>query len=410
MICLSTIYQRVSLFNMADREYFTKMIVCFFLLFVIDSCLGQEFENKCDSKLAGCYCTDSYIDCSGADFTELSAIYPYITNQTYRVHVTDGNLRSVPDNLFTSDDLNGPLSAVTYLNLSGNGIENVSPSSFQQLPNLKILDLSNNYITIDLCYVHTDLSSAFTALSNIEELYLRDIFNSNDVAGFCEPGNIFSQTNMKSLTILDMSSNSFNVIGTKMEDFLCETYTITIFNLSRNNFNTFPIPICMTNLIDLDISYNQIAVFSPDEIDSIESLVNIETLQLGGNPLVCDCYLETTFNWIKATEIPLDFDDIVCGGDTDILIMGQPINSLNFTEICEGPRIIVCYGPRGPITVSQTTFIAMVTVGFALLITIVTIVAVVCRRRRQHQKQRIVAGNSQMIPDVSKGTVYSRMV
>lgn len=65
-----------------------KPIVCFYVLIFGILCFGQDLQETCSELLKGCYCTDRYIDCTGADFSDISEIYPYITSKTYRIHIT----------------------------------------------------------------------------------------------------------------------------------------------------------------------------------------------------------------------------------------------------------------------------------------------------------------------------------
>lgn len=370
------------------------------------SCFGQNVEEKCSERLKGCYCTDRYIDCKGAEFTEISEIYPYITAETYRIHITGGRIRSIPKNVFKTDELSGPLNEVVYLNMSGNSIEIVDKHSFQQLPNLKILDVSDNEISINLCDQQNDFSTSLAPLANIEQLYLRRIISKEDAAA-CDPGNIFSHSEMDNLENLDLSSNSFDLAGSNMESFLCKTYSLKQLNLSNNNFEQLPVTQCMINLVTLDLSNNQMPVLSPDEIDMLDSMVNLKALWLGGNPFSCDCYLDATYNWINSTHVPLDLDNIVCGGQQgeDTALLGKPIKDLKYLDFCGEPKIAICYGPGRVVYLSKTTFILGLSAGLVVLLTIITVVVFLCRRRRRQQR----LPNSG-ISDVSKSPAYSRMV
>lgn len=382
-----------------------KPIVCFYVLIFSVLCFGQDLET-CSDQLKGCYCTDRYIDCAGAEFSDISEIYPYITPRTYRIHITGGRIRSVPNDAFTSLETSGPLNDVVYLNLSGNNIETVGKTSFQQMPNLKILDLSDNDISINLCDQKNDLSMSLAPLTNIEELYLKHVF-SREVTGACDPGNVFPQTIMSKLTKLDMSSNHFDLIGSKMNSFLCDTFSIKMLNLSANSFDRLPVSQCMINLVELDLSRNLISVLSADEIDVLDSLVNLVSLKLGGNPFSCDCYLQDTYNWINKTSVTLDLTEIVCDGQTDDTdLLGKPIKYLQIADFCEEPDIAICYGPGGRVVyLAKSTFIIALTIGMILIISAVTVVVVICRRRRRRQRHQ-ATGNS----DVTKSPAYSRMV
>ena len=396
---------------MADKEKLNMLVSIFFFLISLELCLGQDLQETCSMDLKGCYCTDIYIDCSGAEFTDISDIYPYITSKTYRIHMTRGRIHSLPNDLFVSSSLTEPLDKVVYLNLSGNNIETVGNKAFQQLPNLQVLDLSNNDILVNLCDETNDLSKSLSPLVKVEELFLRQIF-SKEVSGSCDPGNMFTDANMTSLKKLDLSANKFDLIGSKMEKFFCDAYSIEQLNLSVNDFDKLPILSCLGNVINLDLSFNKISSLSAVDVDVILSLVNMKFLKLGGNPFRCDCYQENTYKWLNTTSLGLDFDEITCSEDTfDHDLVGKPIKSLKYSDMCEEPRIIVCYGLGGKkIYVSQAALIAGTIGGLALVATVVTATVLVCRHRRRNRRQLDTGTNSQIAPAVAKTTAYTRMV
>lgn len=394
--------------NITNKMYTVSLIV----FFVLSVSFGLDLTDKCGDKISGCYCTDMYVDCNGAEMVDLREIYPYITNLTYRINMVNGNIRSIPDNAFSNNNMAGPLSEVKYLNLSGNGIVTIYNDAFKLLPKLETLDLSNNDVFIDSCDSFSDLANSLDSLTEIKYLRLHN-FISKEMTGLCGPGFMFTSVNMSHLTSLDVSSNGFDVIDDDMVKFLCGTFTITLLNVSNNLFDQFSVPQCMANLKVLDFSNNQLSSLNYVDLNVIEGLVNLESVRFGGNPFDCDCYLYDLINWLNETEEPLDTDHMACVTSSNSSLIGKQLKGLDYNSYCE-PKIAICYGPGGRvIRVAPATFVAIILAGVVTIVVLVSTVCLIYRRRRNKKTQLTTAkagSGSHMTADVSKSTLYSRMV
>ncbi|KAL4231058.1 hypothetical protein ACF0H5_008641 [Mactra antiquata] len=398
---------------MAAHNLLKEVGVVFFLVTCLcNGIFGLDLSDKCGDVLPGCFCTDYYIDCQGAEFQDIREIYPFITKQTYRIRMTDGNLVSIPGNVFTNDELIGPLTELKYLNLSGNGIVSIDGAAFQELPNLKTLDLSNNDVIVDSCDSSSKLANIFNSLMNIEYLSLHNTIRRK-TSEPCGLGFMFSSANMSHLTSLDISDNGFDIIDEEMKSFLCETYTLTSLNVSYNLMTSFQIPLCSNNLKMLDLSMNQISYLDHVDVEIIESFVNLESIRFRGNPFHCECSLAYFIFWVNETNQPIDADHITCASSTNSSLIGHPIKGLEYAAYCE-PMIAICYGPRHVVRLAKPTFIGIVAGGLIVAVIIISSV-IYCRRRsrRQHKTTTTttkMGAESSMTGDVSKNTLYSRMV
>lgn len=413
-------------FKMATNSGMQKTSLCLIVCILFTFCLGLDLTDTCGDKISGCYCTDIFIDCNGADIQDTRDIYPFITNQTYHIHMTNGNIKSIPRNAFTDSSLPGPLIAVRYLNLSGNGIETVNKESFQQLPNLEILDLSNNDVFIDSCDLQSQQAQFLRPLKEMKNLLLHNFINTQ-MNGSCGPGLMFSSVNMKHLTSLDVSSNGYDVIDDGMSNFLRQTGTIESLNFSSNLLTLFDPPQCMTNLKVLDLSNNRISYVGHDVIDFIDSQNNTESVRLGGNTFDCTCQLTEFTDWLNTTDKPLDFDNMKCVSSDNASVIGRPLRGIEFYDICQ-PTICIFPGP--PVTVHKASLVAISLAVAVTLASVIVTVIICCRRRRRGQQNELkqqlknrcmvhptlktakagTDSESNLTADVSKSLPYSRMV
>ncbi|CAF1669645.1 unnamed protein product, partial [Adineta ricciae] len=168
------------------------------------------------------------------------------------------------------------LSNLQHLNLARNRLQfSVNSRPFQHVPSLKVLNLDRN-IQMNLTEnLFRDLSS------NLIELSLQN----------CNLTTMnYSLNFLKHLQRLKLSSNSLQELP---NDFLSDT--IVAIDLQRNSFRSVPnLPV--ENLIDIDLSSNQISTLNEDELRRYSKL---KTIGLTGNPLNCNCHLSWIKQWLK---------------------------------------------------------------------------------------------------------------
>lgn len=379
--------------------FLTALMLCKgAVVYDFDSMLDRP-KDMCDGKVENCYCTDTVIDCDGATFKDIREIYPYVTNYTIRVSIINGFVETLPIRLFQTSDESGDERNIKYLNLSGNPLNSVSPSVFIGLENLQVLDLSTDPAIDPAGMNLKDLAVALNPLKELKKLFLRHIASNDEGLD-----DLVDKLNMTKLMKLDLSNNSFTSFDTKWKTFLCNAYELTFLNLSNNNFDHLPATTCITNLRVLDMSNNKLQYLSDTEIDILESLVNLETIILGGNHWSCTCYMDSMLPWLNATNLPLDFNNICCFSSNDDTLIGQPIHKMKIHDLCAEPKLVICYGP---VTVARATFYWIATAGVLLLaVVFVTVVCLIRRKRKRQQPGQI----SRMIDSSPKTPSYSRIL
>lgn len=208
------------------------------------------------------------------------------------------------------------LKSLEYLDLSGNHLENVSSSTFVQLPRLKILrlqsngltsstitklrgllhleklDLSNNALMgplnfssfprfpnlLDLNLAHNQISSvAKEALSSLESLQSLSLkYNMIDVL----EDNAFRGLSM--LTYLDLAHNRMVAVS---EASLAHLTKLEFLDVSHNFLRALTSDLIspLSNLKELRLDENDISIITKDALESAKKL---ERLTLAGKILI----------------------------------------------------------------------------------------------------------------------------
>uniref|UniRef100_A0A8C9SDU2 Toll-like receptor 6 n=2 Tax=Scleropages formosus TaxID=113540 RepID=A0A8C9SDU2_SCLFO len=229
---------------------------------------------------------------------------------------------------------------ITQLKFSGTGMSIIPCDLISVLPSLQILDLSDNLLRErGLWWVRCSFSHVFPAL---RRLYLRNNkfedleFTSNHTHG------------MKNLTVLDLSANSFKLIGktswpSHLSDLSLSDNTLgdPVFNylspylqrvnlshtditaltqealsqlpslkslfLSSNNINHLPPDLSAPQLEELHIDQNNINTLKEN---SFKGLSGLKRFKAGKNPFACTCdmyWFVTSFNKSLLIDWPSDY-------------------------------------------------------------------------------------------------------
>lgn len=186
-------------------------------------------------------------------------------------------------NYLTNYSLYG-LSNLIHLNLARNRLQfSSNQKPFQYLNSLKILNLDRN---LNLNLTNTILEDLST---NLIELSIQN----------CNLTNLnFSVDFFHNLQRLKLSSNGLQELP---NNFL--NYSVISIDLQRNLFTTIPNlgEDTLPNLIDFDLSSNQIANINPQDLFKYP---NLKTIGLTGNPLDCNCRLKWILKWLKENYDP----------------------------------------------------------------------------------------------------------
>lgn len=207
---------------------------------------------------------------------------------------------------------------LVHLDVSNIAITQLNDFVFSNMPRLKILKLTNDNIS-------AIQASAFAGLSKLRVLNLEN----NDISDL--PVNVFHD--LTSLTVLDLSGNNIKVIP---EHLFVSLSTLEKLDLSGNALtyiggftdNFRPLEF-------LDISHNSIRYLTND---TVNSLLNTDTVVITGNKFECSCAIEAL---IHAAQQNLSFkhsEDVTCAGPSNMI--GQSFKDIVIEKLpCEGARV-----------------------------------------------------------------------
>uniref|UniRef100_A0A674E183 Trophoblast glycoprotein n=1 Tax=Salmo trutta TaxID=8032 RepID=A0A674E183_SALTR len=167
-----------------------------------------------------------------------------------------------------------PLEQLTDLYLTGNQVELLGHNVFNNLPNLRLLDLSNNRIL-------NFSAQAFPDYNKLLDLNLsRAFYNHTSMDEFFS---LLRSGGALQLTRLDLSNNDLVVLPEGMFSHLSN---LTILNLQNNSL-----------------------IFIRNGTDNVH---------LAGNPWLCDCNIEDLVRWLKSSEQVTDKQNMTCS-DPEVL-------------------------------------------------------------------------------------------
>jgi len=175
-----------------------------------------------------------------------SKIFQYLINLK-RLNLARNNIQTVPKGLFVYTP------TLEHLNLDRNPFNWLTTDTFDGL------EQSLKNISCQSCSLTTESLIAFSILKNLERLKLQ----SNSLTEIL-PRNLFSS--MLRLTAID---------------------------LQRNHLQTMSIDLPQS-LNELELGNNRL-----ENLQLSNQTMNLTTLDLSSNPLICDCQIKSAYHWLK---------------------------------------------------------------------------------------------------------------
>ena len=251
-------------------------------LFVLLSC--QLFiACFCQTAIAecarGCTCINPLIvNCSNQNFQQVPRD---IATFSIYIDISHNSIYKI-----TSSDFANKYNDVMYLNLSCNEISYIDDGSFANLPQLKLLNLTKNYLTfinVEICFPATQL----------RELYLAE--------------NVFKKMppfrNLAKLEILDVAHNKFEEVT--LNRFTVKLRNLKIIRLSGNNFSriedrafkNLPRTLTVFKCAQCQISYLSENLF--------RNFTNLEILDLNFNPLSLEQFSNLILSFNQSSNLTM---------------------------------------------------------------------------------------------------------
>ncbi|XP_010902789.2 trophoblast glycoprotein b [Esox lucius] len=271
------------------RDNTTLLRLLFFFSVLVSS-------SSCPDK---CVCSTSTVKCVNQGLLEVPQPLPA---NTKTLHLTGNNISRLTDGSFPV-----PLELLTDLYLTGNQVELVDHNVFNNLPSLRLLDLSNNRIL-------NFSAQAFPDDNKLLDLNLsRAFYNRTSMDEFF---NMLRHDRALHLTHLDLSNNALVVLP---EGTFSRLFNLTSLSLQNNSLifirnGTLSVP----PLHELDLRDNALREL-PNATLMDFSLKPGLRVYLSGNPWLCDCNIEDLVAWLKHSEQVADEQNVTCS-DPDVML------------------------------------------------------------------------------------------
>ncbi|KAK3551004.1 hypothetical protein QTP70_011528 [Hemibagrus guttatus] len=256
------------------------------LLFL--TCFGTAVTLECPHK---CVCTGTIVECNRQNLTSIPQ--PILPNTTTLI-LTGNDISRLSKESFPVR-----LDYLAELYLSENRIEQLDPGVFDNLPRLRLLDLSNNRIL--------DFSrDAFPENNMLQVLNLsRSLYNFSYADVFFNP----LKHAVPKLSDLILANNDLVVLP---DDMFTNLSHLTTLDLKNNSLVSIKnVTFSNQTLTRLDLRNNALKELSNGTLKDFNQIPGLQ-LYLLGNPWVCDCNIEDMVMWLQSSDIVVDKQNLTC--------------------------------------------------------------------------------------------------
>lgn len=275
------------------------------LLFL--TCFGTAVTLECPHK---CVCTGTTVECNRLNLTSIPQ--PVLPNTT--TFILTGNDIS----RLTKESFPVRLDNLADLYLPENRIEQVDPGVFDNLPRLRLLDLSNNRILNFSRY-------AFPENNMLQVLNLsRSLYNFTYADVFF---NLLKHAVPK-LSDLILANNDLVVLPDDMFTSLSHLTTLDLKNNSLVSIKN--VTFRNQTLTRLDLRNNALKEVSNGTLKEFSQIPGLQ-LYLLGNPWVCDCNLEDMVMWLQSSDVVVDKQNLTCTNPENLI--NDQLFHLKHTEL-----------------------------------------------------------------------------
>ena len=306
------------------------------------------------------------VNCTNSRFTDTDALVA-LPEDTEVLIYTGNFVERLPPNLFGTDF---NFEKFETIEMQNNGIQDIDGQAFHRVSNVKTLILNHNNLSIVDRQHHPRVFSNFI---NLESLHLTNAFTEAvDSRWYMTSLEIIFQVSM--LTKLKKLHLEQNEIWTLRDPkTFCHLPALEHLYLSNNRLTDFKLSLtCLERLTHLGLEYNMIRRLDGNataQFDALAARDDRFSVQLTGNPFICDCHIQPLHHWLMTTQTrALGHEEYRCYSGNPLSNAGTPIMQLSKME-CDTP----------PARASA----ASVILGMLTLVACVVLVGVIFVQRRR---------------------------
>ncbi|TTA40552.1 Trophoblast glycoprotein [Bagarius yarrelli] len=266
----------------ARRRVFTSCLVLFL------TCFGTAASLECPHR---CACTGTRVECNHQNLTSIPQPIPPNTTTL----LLTGNSISC----LTKDSFPVRMDYLAEVYLHENQIKQVDPGVFDNLPALRLLDLSSNPIL-------NFSPDAFPENNMLQVLNLsRSLYNFSYADVF---SNLFKHATPK-LSSLSLANNDLVVLA---EDMFTSLSDLTSLDLRNNSLVSIKnVTFQNQALVSLDLRNNALKELSNETMKEFNQIPGLQ-LYLLSNQWVCDCNIEDMVTWLQNADFVVDKQNLSC--------------------------------------------------------------------------------------------------
>ncbi|CAB3410279.1 unnamed protein product [Caenorhabditis bovis] len=307
-----------------------------------------DLKLQCTGKLgeyAACQCDPSVgeFSCINAQFVDTNVFLEIANNYRNLKSVTfhGNNFQDLPKTPFfgaSSQD------SLLKLNLSANYIVNLNGNAMKHMPNLQVLDISNN----EIVFRPRDVDF-LTHTPHLTQLYMRRAFTVtiNRTQQFELMLEMFRLAKLEYLQILDLS---YNFIHNVPYELPCPFPSLQTLDLRQNFLKNFVVNAsCIKEVNTINLARNQFNTI-PKSFQMLADKGKPHTFILK-NQFYCDCNSKDFIVWIRSTKSLRDKSNMFCDRASPKILVGTKILDVPIDKLtCDEPLVTTSTNAIGLLT------------------------------------------------------------
>ncbi|KAK9960435.1 hypothetical protein ABG768_008290 [Culter alburnus] len=246
---------------------------------------------------AHCSCESTVVNCVSQN---LSSIPQPLPENVTTLNLSGNNIRNLNNESFPRT-----LEHLTHLYVSGSQVERLDSMVFKNLPNLRLLDFSNNRIS-------EFNVEALPQDSKIEVLNLsKSLFNHSYIGVFAD---LFRRS-LPKVSHLDLSNNDLMFLP---EGIFTDLSNLAVLDMRNNTLVSFSNETFWNRALkELDLRDNALKVLPNMTLAGL-SLIPDLRVSLAGNPWRCNCDVEDMLIWLEKHDFVVDRLNLTCSDPTEL--------------------------------------------------------------------------------------------